>query len=57
MPVDELDVLFAYVLSLITAISLTVIPDLNRKMLYLVISSVMFGIAVFAKALYEREVI
>ncbi len=57
MPVDKLDLVFAYLLSLITAIALNVIPDLNQKIVYLVISSVLVIIVSFVRALTEKEVI
>jgi hypothetical protein len=56
MPVDKLDVLFAYTLSLITVIALIVIPDTSQKIIYLVFSSILIIIASFFRAWTEREV-
>ena len=54
---DIIDVVFAYALSLITAIALTVIPDLNHKIMYLVFSTILVIIASFVRAWTEKEVI
>jgi len=56
MFVDKLDMVFAYALSLITAIALNIIPDLNHKVMYLVVSTAIVFVVAFMSSWVEKEV-
>jgi hypothetical protein len=53
---DAIDFLFAYLLSLFSAVVLNLIPDWNHKLLYLLISTAMVIVASWVRAWAEKEV-
>ena len=52
---DTIDFMFAYLLSLISALALTFIPDWNSKIAYLVISTAIVVVIAFTSSLVEKE--
>jgi uncharacterized membrane protein len=54
---DKIDFVFAYFLSLVSALALTFISDWNQKILYLVASTSIVVIVAFVSSWAEKEVI